>query len=86
MKQVKVRRQIKIEAYPIDELCDKDKEKEITLVNVNGEFFTGIFGQVVDESIVLKEPGNKISLGFPIEGILCYFYGNLEQQRQINNK
>ena len=83
MKQVKVRRQIKIEAYPIDELCDKDKGKEITLVNINGELFTGIFREVVDDNIVLKKPDNKISLGFPLEGLLCYFYGNLEQQRQL---
>ena len=86
MKQVKVKRKIRIEAYPIDELDNNDIGKEITLVDVNGEFFTGIFGEVVDETIVLKEPDNKISLGFPIKGILCYFYGNFEQQRQINNK
>lgn len=86
MKQVKVKRKIRIEAYPIDELDNNDIGKEITLVYVNGEFFTGILGEVVDESIVLKEPGDKISLGFPIKGILCYFYGNFEQQRQINNK
>ena len=80
---VKKRRQIKIEAYPICDLENKDIGKEITLVDVNGEMFTGIFGEVVDDNIILKKPGNRISLGFPLKGLLCYFYGNLEQQRQL---
>ena len=83
MKQVKVRRQIKIEAYPICDLEDKDIGKEITLVNINGEFFTGVLREMIDDNIILEEPGNKVSLGFPLEGLLCYFYGNLEQQRQL---
>ena len=86
MEQIKVKRGIRIETYPIYELDNNDIGKEITLVYVNGEFFTGILGEMVDENIVLKKPGNKISLGLPIKGILCYFYGNFEQQRQINNK
>ena len=80
---VKKRRQIKIKAYPICDLENKDIGKEITLVDVNGEMFTGIFGEVVDDNIILKKPENIISLGFPIKGLLCYFYGNLEQQRQF---
>ena len=86
MKQVKVKREIRIEAYPIDELDNNDIGKEITLVDVNGEMFTGIFGEVVDDNIILKKPGNIISLGFPLKGLLCYFYGNLEQQRQLQYK
>lgn len=83
---VKKRRQLKIEAQPIEELNKNDIGKEITLVDVNGEMFTGIFGKMVDNNIILKEPGNTISLGFPLEGLLCYFYGNLEQQRQLQYK
>lgn len=83
MKQVKVKREIRIEAYPIDELDNNDIGKEITLVDVNGEMFTGIFGELVDDNIILKNPENIISLGFPLKGLLCYFYGNLEQQRQL---
>ena len=83
---VKKRRQIKIKAYPICDLENKDIGKEITLVDVNGEMFTGIFGEMVDDNIILNRPGNTISLGFPLGGLLCYFYGNLEQQRQFQYK
>lgn len=83
---VKKRRQIKIKAYPICDLENKDIGKEITLVDVNGEMFTGIFGEMVDDNIILNGPGNTISLGFPLGGLLCYFYGNLEQQRQLQYK
>lgn len=83
---VKKRRQLKIKAHPIEELDNNDIGKEITLVDVNGEMFTGIFGEMVDDNIILKRPGNTISLGFPLNGLLCYFYGNLEQQRQLQHK
>lgn len=39
---VKKRRQLKIKAHPIEELDNNDIGKEITLVDVNGEMFTGI--------------------------------------------
>ena len=86
MKQVKVKREIRIEAYPIDELDNNDIGKEITLVNVYGKMFTGIFREMVDDNIILNRPGDIISLGVPLEGLICYFYGNLEQQRQLQYK
>lgn len=83
---VKKRRQLKIEAHPIEDLDKNDIGKEITLVDVYGKMFTGIFREMVDDNIILNRPGNTISLGFPLEGLICYFYGNLEQQRQLQYK
>lgn len=79
----KARRQIRIEAKPIDELEENDIGKDITLVNMIGEFFTGTFKGIVDDNVILQNPGELISLGLPLKGLLCYFYGNLEQQRQL---
>lgn len=83
---VKKRRQLKIEAHPIEDLDKNDIGKEITLVDVYGEMFTGIFREMVDDNIILNRPGDIISLGVPLEGLICYFYGNLEQQRQLQYK
>ena len=82
----KERRQIRIEAQPIYELEENDIGKEITIVDINGEFFTGTFKEIVDDNVILQNPGELIGLGFPLNGLLCYFYGNLEQQRQLQYK
>ena len=81
----KARRQIRIEAKPIDELEENDIGKEITLVNMIGEFFTGTFKGIVDDNVILQNPGELISLGFLLKSVLCFFYGNLKQQIQLSN-
>lgn len=81
----KARRQIRIEAKPIDELEENDIGKEITLVNMIGEFFTGTFKEIVDDNVILQNPGELISLGLPLKSVLCFFYGNLKQQIQLSN-
>ena len=83
---VKKRRQLKIKAHPIEELDNNDLGKEITIVDINGEFFTGTFKEIVDDNVILQNPGELIGLGLPLNGLLCYFYGNLEQQRQLQYK
>ena len=84
----KARRQIRIEAKPIDELEENDIGKEITLVNMIGEFFTGTFKGIVDDNVILQNPGELIGLGLPLKSVLCFFYGKLEDaiKKQINNK
>lgn len=47
MKQVKVRRQVKIKAQPICDLEENDIGKKITIVDINGEFYTGTFKEIV---------------------------------------
>ena len=83
MKQVKVRRQIKIEAYPIYDLEDTDIGKEITIVDCNGEFFTGTYKEIVDDTIILQNPGDLIGLGLPLRAVLCFFYGKPEDTIKI---
>lgn len=80
MKQVKVRRQVKIEAQPIYELEENDIGKEITIVDINGEFFTGTFKEIVDDNVILQNPGELIGLGFPLKSVICFFYGKLEDE------
>ena len=84
----KARRQIRIEAQPIYELEENDIGKEITIVDINGEFFTGTFKEIVDDNVILQNPGELIGLGFPLKSVICFFYGKLEDaiKKQINNK
>ena len=84
----KARRQIKIEAQPIYELEENDIGKEITIVDINGEFFTGTFKEIVDDNVILQNPGELIGLGLPLKSVICFFYGKLEDaiKKQINNK
>lgn len=82
----KARRQIRIEAHPIYELEENDIGKEITIVDINGEFFTGTFKEIVDDNVILQNPGELIGLGLPLKSVICFFYGNLEQQRQLQYK
>ena len=84
----KARRQIRIEAQPIYELEENDIGKEITIVDINGEFFTGTFKEIVDDNVILQNPGELIGLGLPLKSVICFFYGKLEDaiKRQINNK
>lgn len=88
MKLVKVKRQIRIEAKPIDELEENDIGKELTLVNINGEFYTGTFKEIVDDNVILRNPGELIGLGLPLKSVICFFYGKLEDaiKKQIKNK
>ena len=83
----KARRQIRIEAQPIYELEENDIGKEITIVDINGEFFTGTFKEIVDDNVILQNPGELIGLGLPLKSVICFFYGKLEDaiKRQINN-
>ena len=78
MKQVKVKREIRIEAYPIDELDNNDIGKEITIVDINREFFTGTFKEIVDDNVILQNPGELIGLGLSLKSVICFFYGKLE--------
>ena len=84
----KARRQIRIEAQPIYELEENDIGKEITIVDINGEFFTGTFKEIVDDNVILQNPGELIGLGLPLKSVICFFYGKLEDaiKKQINNK
>ena len=74
----KARRQIRIEAQPICELEENDIGKEITLVDINGGFFTGTFKKIVDDNVILQNSGELIGLGFPLKSLICFFYGKLE--------
>ena len=82
----KARRQIRIEAQPIYELEENDIGKEITIVDINGEFFAGTFKEIVDDNVILQNPGKLIGLELPLKSLICFFYGNLEQQRQLQYK
>lgn len=84
----KARRQIRIEAQPIYELEENDIGKEITIVDINGEFFTGTFKEIVDDNVILQNPGELIGLGLPLKSLICFFYGKLEDaiKKQTNNK
>ena len=75
---VKKRRQIKIKAQPIYDLKENDIGKKITIVDINGEFFTGTFKEIVDDNVILQNPGELIGLGFPLKSVICFFYGKLE--------
>ena len=74
----KTRRQIRIEAQPIYELEENDIGKEITIVDINGEFFTGTFKEIVDDNVILQNPGELIGLGLPLKSVIGFFYGKLE--------
>lgn len=78
MKQVKVRRQVKIKAQPICDLGENDIGKKITIVDIDGEFFTGTFKKIVDDNVILQNPGELIGLGFPLRAVICFFYGELK--------
>lgn len=84
----KARRQIRIEAQSIYELEENDIGKEITLVDINGKCFTGNFKEIVDNNVILQNPGKLIGLGLPLKSVICFFYGKLEDRikKQINNK
>ena len=84
----KARRQIRIEAQPIYELEENDIGKEITIVDINGEFFTGTFKEIVDDNVILQNPGELIGLGLPLKSLICFFYGKLEDaiKKTDNNK
>lgn len=84
----KARRQIRIEAQPIYELEENDIGKEITIVDINGEFFTGTFKEIVDDNVILQNPGELIGLGLPLKSVICFFYGKLEDaiKKTDNNK
>lgn len=73
-------REIIIEAQPICELEENDIGKEITLVNINGEFFTGKFKEIVDDNVILQNPGELIGLGLPLKSVIGFFYGKLEDR------
>lgn len=74
----KARRQIRIEAQPICDLEENDIGKEITIVDINGEFYTGTFKKIVDDYVILQNPGELIGLGFPLRAVICFFYGELK--------
>ena len=78
MKPVKVIRQVKIEAQPIYDLEENDIGKEITIVDINGKFYTGTFKEIVDDNVILQNPGELIGLGFPLRAVICFFYGKLK--------
>ncbi|MBQ8542887.1 MAG: hypothetical protein IJ436_08405 [Bacteroidaceae bacterium] len=78
MKQVKVRRQVKIKAQPICDLEENDIGKKITIVDINREFYTGTFKEIVDDNVILQNPGELIGLGLPLKSVICFFYGKLE--------
>ena len=84
----KARRQIRIEAQPIYELEENYIGKEITIVDINGEFFTGTFKEIVDDIVILQNPGELIGLGLPLKSVICFFYGKLEDaiKKTDNNK
>ena len=84
----KARRQIRIEAQPIYELEENDIGKEITIIDINGEFFTGTFKEIVDDNVILQNPGELIGLGLPLKSVICFFYGKLEDaiKKTDNNK
>lgn len=75
---VKKRRQIKIKAYPICDLEKNDIGKKITIVNINGEFYTGTFKEIVDDNVILQNPGELMGLGLPLQSVICFFYGELK--------
>lgn len=80
MKTIKIRREIKIEAYTIYDLSESDIGKEITLVFYD-RLYTGFLKRFTDEQIILSRP-NCLDLGFPLGGIIAWFYGKIDNARR----